>query len=208
MCVGERRMVTEPAPDKAALRKALKDKRAQAYRQLPKAGDALASRLPEALFDPAPTCVAGYVPIHSEISPGETLALFRSAGVQLALPAVTGPDTPLTFRAFDFGQPLVDTPLGIAEPEASAPTRRPDVVLVPVLGWSHDGGRLGYGAGYYDRTLGELRARGSVIAVGLAFEVQRVWDLPLEPHDQPLDWIITESAAYDVTGSSRGDAAA
>lgn len=194
-------MKTSPAlasPDKSALRKALKARRARAYAELAKGGEAAAYRVPPALLDPVPKIVAGYAPIRDEFEPGGVLAVFRQRGARLALPVVPGAQSPLMFRVWDFGQPLNTNALGIREPTAKAVEVTPDLVIVPCLGWSQDGVRLGYGKGHYDRTLAGLRANGAVTAVGLAFEAQRVWDLPAEPHDQPLDWVITESAGYAV----------
>ncbi len=199
----------EPEPvgssslDKPALRTDLKERRRLAFRQLPKAGEALAFRMPAELIELNPAIVAGYVPMRDEIEPGGVMSVFRQLGAQMALPAVLDKAGPLAFRAWDFGEPLVEGVWGTREPDPSTEVLSPDVVLVPLLGWSHGGGRIGYGAGFYDRTLAALRSEaqekdGRVTAVGLGFEVQRVWDMPVEPHDQPLDWIVTESAAYRV----------
>jgi len=68
----------------------------------------------------------------------------------------------------------------------------PEIVIVPLVAWDAQGGRLGYGGGYYDRTLEGLRARGPVLAIGFAFNAQQADALPLEPTDQPLDMIVTE----------------
>ena len=72
----------------------------------------------------------------------------------------------------------------------------PDVLLAPLLGFDQFGGRLGYGGGFYDRTIAKLRAKKPVTAIGLAFEIQRVEEVPLGPYDERLDWIVTEAAAY------------
>ncbi len=72
------------------------------------------------------------------------------------------------------------------------------MLLVPMLAYDLEGGRLGYGGGYYDRTLEALRAAGPVIAVGIAFAAQRMDNLPRETHDQPLDWIVTESEVWEI----------
>ncbi len=189
--------------DKGQLRAELKVRRARAFEQASKAGEAMASRVPAELADTKPAVVAGYAPMRDEIETGGVMAVFRQLGARLCLPAVVEREGPLEFRAWDFGQPLEEGLFGVRTPLASAETVRPDLVLVPLLGWSHEGGRIGYGAGHYDRTLAALRAQGSVRAVGLGFEVQRVWDLPVEPHDEPLDWILTESAAYSTHGQRK-----
>lgn len=185
--------------DKTALRAELKRRRARAAEQLPKAGEAAAARLPEALLEQKPQRVAGYVPMGAEMEPGSILFRFRQLGAKLCLPVTPPKQGPLIFRAWDFGAPLQPGPFNTHHPRDNAPVVTPDLIVVPLLGWSHEGGRLGWGQGHYDRTLAALRADGPVIAAGLGFEVQRVWDLPQEPHDQPLDWILTESAAYAAT---------
>jgi 5-formyltetrahydrofolate cyclo-ligase len=73
---------------------------------------------------------------------------------------------------------------------------RPDILLVPLLGFDAACNRIGQGQGHYDRTLQALRAQGPVVAIGLAFEAQRVEAVPVEPHDQPLDFIVTPDGAY------------
>lgn len=197
----------ERAADKARLRRMLKTRRAREARQLPKAGEALACRMPSALLEPGPAIAAGYAPIGDEIEPGGALAQCRAAGARLALPAVTGPDAPLEFRSWAFGDGLEEGPHGTRQPGPDAAVVRPDLVLVPCLGFDQHGGRLGYGGGYYDRTLAALRAEGSVAAVGLAFEGQRLDLVPAGPHDQALDWIITEAAAYRAAPLHAGAAA-
>ncbi len=184
--------------DKSALRAELKRRRARAAAQLPKAGEALAARVPNALLELKPAIVAGYVPIGDEIEPGAALYRFRQAGARLALPVIHLQTKALSFRAWDFGQTLKPGPFQIPQPTEEAETLTPDLLLIPLLGWSQEGGRLGWGQGHYDRSLTPLRAAGAVTAVGLGFECQRVWDLPQEPHDEPLDWILTESAAYEA----------
>lgn len=184
--------------DKAALRRRLKTARAREARQNPKAGEALAYRLPDALLGGKGAVVAAYAPMREEIEPGGAMARCRAAGARLALPATTDPAAPLEFRAWDFGEPLAEDALGVPAPLDTAQSVRPDLLFVPLVGFDQFGGRLGYGAGCYDRTLADLRGQKPILAVGLAYEVQRVTRLPREPHDQALDWIVTESAAYEV----------
>lgn len=201
-------LIAGPSMDKAALRAELKARRARAAAQLAKAGEALAWRVPAALLERNVTVAAGYAPFGDEIEPGGALFRFRQAGARMALPVVVAEGAPLIFRAWSFGEPLEPGAYGVPAPPESAEQVTPDLVLVPLLGWSQDGARLGSGKGFYDRTLAGLRAAGPrpdgappVTAVGLGFEAQRVWGLPVERHDEPLDWIITESAAYEAVGS-------
>ena len=115
-------------------------------------------------------------------------------GWRLALPAAETPDSPLTFRAWSPGQPLVKDLTGLAAPLPSAETLQPDLVLVPLIAFDRDGGRLGQGGGHYDRTLEALAGRTPRPPfVGFAYSGQRVASIPLEPHDQRLDGILTEA---------------
>lgn len=184
--------------DKAALRAALNTRRRREGEELPKAAEALAFRFPEALAPATGAVAAGYVPVRGEISPGPLMARLSGAGARLALPVTGAAGAPLVFRAWSWGEPLEPGAFGIPVPVAGAELVAPDLLLVPLLGFDHAGRRLGWGKGYYDATLASLRARASVLAIGLAYEVQRVWALPEEAHDQRLDWIITEAAAYEA----------
>ncbi len=183
---------------KAELRERLKAARAREALQVPKAGAALAGRFPDALLPSAGQVLAAYAPFGDEMDPSGVMARARAQGAALALPVVVKKGEPLVFRQWDFGQPLEAGVWGIKAPPASAPAVAPDVLLAPLLGFDHFGGRLGYGGGFYDRTLKALRARKPIVAVGVAYEVQRLPEVPVGPEDEPLDWIVTEAAAYPV----------
>lgn len=188
----------DQAEEKAALRVELRARRSREARNMPKAGMALAERFPEALLPGPGGVLSAYAPFRDEIEPGGVMARAVRNGATVALPVVVGRDQPLVFRVYAFGDPLETGPLGLREPGTKAAEAEPDVLLVPLLGFDHFGWRLGYGGGHYDRTLARLRAKKPVIAVGLAFEVQRLDAAPLEAHDQRLDWIVTEAAAYEA----------
>jgi 5-formyltetrahydrofolate cyclo-ligase len=139
--------------------------------------------------------IGGYWPLGSEIDVLPLLARLRGAGRTVALP-ISGPrGQALTFRDWDPALGMVTGRYGISEPAPDRPERVPSVVLVPLLAFDGAGRRLGYGAGYYDRTLDGLRARAPVTAIGIAFAAQRMDAVPVDEHDQPLDWIITEREA-------------
>lgn len=136
--------------------------------------------------------VGGYWPLGSELDVRPALLHFKQTGHAVALP-VSGPrGTALVFRDWDPALPTTAGRYGIQEPDASRPVLQPAVLLVPLLAFDRSGQRLGYGAGYYDRTLDALRARGPVVAVGVAFAAQEVAAVPCGPHDERLDWIVTE----------------
>ena len=144
---------------------------------------------------PPNSVIGGYWPLGSEIDVLPLLAGLRALGRRVALP-VSGPrGQALTFRDWDPALPMVTGRYGIAEPGPDRPELAPSVLLVPLLAFDRSGRRLGYGAGYYDRTLDGLRALGPVTAIGIAFAAQRMDAVPVDGYDQPLDWIVTEREA-------------
>ena len=138
-----------------------------------------------------PLVVSGFLAIGDEIDPAPLLAGLRGEGWQAALPVMVGKSAPLAFRAWTPGAPLVARMWGIQEPGPEAPRLEPDVLLVPLLAFDRIGHRLGYGGGYYDRTLRDLRARRAIVAVGLAFGIQEVDAVPHLDYDERLDWVLT-----------------
>jgi 5-formyltetrahydrofolate cyclo-ligase len=133
----------------------------------------------------------------SEISPLPLLRRLADAGASLALPAVTGRGQPLVMRAWSFGAPLNPGVWGIREPPADAPELYPDILIVPLLAFDRRGYRLGYGGGYYDRTIARLRAMKPVTAVGIAFAAQQIDELPTTPRDERLDLVLTEGGTIN-----------
>jgi 5-formyltetrahydrofolate cyclo-ligase len=145
--------------------------------------------------------VSGFMPIRSEINPLPLLRRFAEAGAQLALPRIVGRRHPLSMRAWTVGAPLVKGQWGIREPEASAPEVEPDIIVVPLAAFDRRGHRIGYGAGHYDRTIGALRAKKPLLAIGIAFAVQEVEEVPALPHDERLDLVLTERGVIDCRGA-------
>lgn len=112
--------------------------------------------------------------------------------VSLALPVDWSPGTPLVYRRWQPEDRLAAGPLGIAEPLDAAPECVPDVVFTPLAAFDRRGHRVGYGAGNVDCTLAALRARKTIFVIGVAYTVQEELLVPSEPHDEPLDLIVTE----------------
>ncbi|MEX0838375.1 MAG: 5-formyltetrahydrofolate cyclo-ligase [Parvibaculum sp.] len=140
--------------------------------------------------------VAGYVAMGSEADPSEILVRASAKGHECALPRVARKDAPLAFLRWQPGDALFAGAHGTREPAPGAPVCRPNVVLVPLLAFDRLGRRIGYGGGYYDRTLAALRREVTgVLAVGVAFSAQEVEDLPEEKFDARLDWVVTEAGA-------------
>ncbi|WP_421790333.1 5-formyltetrahydrofolate cyclo-ligase [Hyphobacterium sp.] len=181
---------------KQRARKAALARRKAAHAALPDAAAALVEHFPDEIWPGVGKVVAAYCATHSEIDPIRLMETFHCEQARIALPRVDGPDQPLTFHQWQPGDELEIGAHGIAAPKSGAPVLEPELLLVPLVAFDQRGMRLGYGGGYYDRTLAALRAKKSVMAVGIAFEVQGVKKLPTQRHDQPLDWIVTEKRAY------------
>jgi 5-formyltetrahydrofolate cyclo-ligase len=145
---------------------------------------------------PASAVVSAYVAIRGEADPSFLIDALRARGHVLVLPRVSARDRPLDFHLYRPGAALVPGGFGLSEPDASWPRLDPDILLVPLLAFDATGTRIGYGGGYYDRTLASLRARGRpVLAVGYGFAIQEFPTLARDAHDQRLDWIVTETSA-------------
>jgi 5-formyltetrahydrofolate cyclo-ligase len=149
---------------------------------------------------PRGAIVSGFSPINTEFNPVPLLRALSKAGARLALPKVMGRGKPLSLRAWSFGEPLVSGVWGIREPGPDAPEVAPDILLVPFTAYDRAGYRIGYGAGYYDMTLAALRAKKRIVAIGLGFASQEVEKVPVEAHDQKLDFIITEAGLVFAAG--------
>lgn len=137
--------------------------------------------------------VSGFAAIRDEINPADLMLWLHAEGFRLALPTMIGKGKPLTMRTWAPGDAMEAAAWGIAEPMADKPEVEPDVVLLPLLAFDGNGFRLGYGGGFYDRTLAKLRAKKKVIAVGLGYDEQKVDAVPVESYDQRLDWVLTPS---------------
>ena len=148
---------------------------------------ALTARLIAVLAPHAGKVLAGYWPMRDEADPRPAMDAHDGP---VCLPVVMAPATPLVFRRFD-GR-LEPGGFGTSHPPADAPELCPEVLIVPLAGFDRAGNRLGYGGGFYDRTLERLRRDGTAIAIGLAYAVQEIRAIPAEPTDQVLDLIVTD----------------
>ncbi len=142
--------------------------------------------------------IAGYVSIGDEADVMPLLGQLTAEGADLALPAVKDRDDALEFRRWRPEDALEAGPFGTLHPNDAAERLKPDLLLVPLLAFDRQGGRLGYGGGYYDRTLAAMREKGPVIAVGIGYAAQRQDRLPQEAHDQSLDWVVTEQDVWEI----------
>ncbi len=188
--------------EKSALREQAKAKRKHAFEAHgASANAALRQHGLDFLELPVTPVVSGFFAIRDEINPLPLLLKLYLAGSRLALPAMLGKGKPLLMRSWAPGEPLAETTWGIQEPLGDAVVLEPDVVLVPLLAFDTQGYRLGYGGGFYDRTLAGLRAKKTIAAVGLAYDEQKVDAVPHDSYDQPLDWVLTPSGPLKCSRS-------
>lgn len=139
--------------------------------------------------------IACYYPIREELDALVIIKALHAARFKVSLPKIVMKDMPLEFRTWDLKEELVDGPFGTKEPTGDKIV--PEVILAPLVAFDETGARLGYGGGYYDRTIVELRqGNPSLVVVGLAFENQKLARIPVESYDQPMDLVITEKTTY------------
>lgn len=137
--------------------------------------------------------VSAFLSIGDELDTAPLLAALHAAGARLCLPVMQGKAKPLLFRAYRLGEELDTVIWGIREPKPDKPLLEPEIMLVPLLACDAQGWRLGYGGGFYDRTLREARSKRSIQAIGLAFDQQMVDEVPHLDYDEPLDGVLTPS---------------
>ncbi len=150
-----------------------------------------------------------YWPMRDELDVRPLMTRLHGMGCVVALPVVIGRDRPLLFRRWMPGMALQAGLFGVSEPDGSATEVAPRILFVPLLGFDRAGNRIGWGAGFYDRTLAVLRGRddvaavgggGNVTAVGVAFAAQELARVPAGDRDEPLDWIVTETELIKPRG--------
>ncbi|HEX6102321.1 MAG TPA: 5-formyltetrahydrofolate cyclo-ligase [Alphaproteobacteria bacterium] len=141
---------------------------------------------------------SGFWPFGPEIDVRPILYHLHAAGHPIALPVVIKRGLPLLFRAWTPGKALVEGSFGVPRPDKDQPELTPELLIVPLLAFDRAGYRLGYGGGFYDRTLAGLRQNGRVLAVGVAFSAQEVSSIPRDATDERLDWMVTEREAFPI----------
>lgn len=188
--------MTDVASRKRALRADARAARAAAASARPDAPDWVAGHVRALARGLGPPGIAsGYLPVRNELDPRPAMAALEALGWRLALPVVVGPGLPLAFRRWAIGEPTVPAPFGLEIP-ANEEEVTPGLLLVPMLAFDLRGHRLGYGGGFYDRTIAALRQRNPAVrAVGVAFARQEVPLLPDHENDMQLDAILTEEGS-------------
>lgn len=181
------------ASDKRKLRQQMQQRRIQ----MPHAVAASASQSVARHFADHPILAfaasfAGYSAMRGELDVKPVFEIMSKWRKTIALPCIR-PDKNLIFREWSLGEPLVKSPVGSDEPLATNPSIIPEIVLVPLLAFDGDGYRLGYGGGYYDRTMEAMRQfETPPLFIGVGYSVQEVDRVPTNALDQPLDGILTE----------------
>jgi len=193
--------MVEPNEDNTAWRRALRREMVARRAALSDAEHAgLSGRIVERLRVALalPRVVAFCWPIKHEPNVRAVVEHWAARGAQAALPVVVAEDAPLAFRVWTPGAPLVPDRYGIPSPP-TGDFVQPDLILLPLNGFDGAGYRLGYGGGYFDRTLAALSPRP--LAVGVGFEINRLESIRPESHDQRLDWIVTEAGAVRLAAA-------
>lgn len=189
-------MDTASPPDKNMIRIEYLAKRERVRpEQAREVSQALAEIVPAVVAEGA--IVAGYRAFRGELDITPAMEALAARGHSLCLPVIETSDKPLYFRRWRMGEALETGRYGIEIPPAGVPVFRPDVMIVPVVAFDRHGHRLGYGAGYYDRTIRQLRdlAQGAgraLVVVGVAYSQQETGPIAPEPHDERLDVLVTE----------------
>lgn len=172
---------------------ALQARRAAAAGAPAKAAAEAAAVFLEQVAIPA-DATAGYRPIRGELDPTPLMRALHERGLPLAVPVIDAADAPLRFRIWTPDSAMIEGPFGAAIPAEGAWVE-PALLITPLLAFDRSGARLGYGGGYYDRTLAALRARGAGRAIGFAYAAQEVAAIPHAREDQSLDGVVTERGA-------------
>ncbi len=186
--------------DKKALRARLRSLRRRLAEEQPDAAERAVRHLPMSRFGRF-RVVAAYWAQGSEMNPRPLLdAILANDPLKMraALPAATDKAAPLRFRLWHPDEKLVPDAMGVPAPPPTAPEALPNLVIAPLLAFDRKGGRLGQGGGHYDRSLMNLRRQRAVFVLGLAYAGQEVETVPMGPHDQRLDAILTETGYIEV----------
>ncbi len=181
------------AAAKAVMRKAAFARRKPLFEQ---ANGAQSGYLSEVLAGYRGVALSGFMPIRTEIDPTPAMAEAAAHG-PVGVPVIQGAEKPLMFARWTPGTVMEAGAFGAMVPK-DPDYFEPEILIVPLLAFNRQGGRLGYGGGFYDRTLEMLRGKRATLAIGFAFAGQEEEHLPLEPTDQPLDLIVTETGVIEV----------
>jgi 5-formyltetrahydrofolate cyclo-ligase len=201
---------TSPLPSqhehKHRLRAEARERRQKLARDHPPplAGEKAARRILAELQFPAGSVVSAYWAMGDELDCRALIQSLHDSGCVIGLPVVVAKGQPLVFRRWTPESSLIPGGFGTQIPHPDSPEVLPERLIVPLLAFDSIGYRLGYGGGFYDRTLAKLRALGPVHAIGYAYAGQEVDVVPRESYDQPLDWMATEEFLRPLAQGTSG----
>ena len=139
--------------------------------------------------------ISGYSPIHSELDCFIILKALHAARFPFCIPTTTPKGNPLEFRSWNMRTQLEEGPFGTMHSSEIIVT--PEVLLVPLIAFDLKGNRLGYGGGYYDRTIEQLRAKNiELVVIGIGYDNQKLASVPTDSYDQSMDIVVTEKKTY------------
>jgi 5-formyltetrahydrofolate cyclo-ligase len=184
-------MTTNIIFEKRALREAARAKRAELARACPDFAKQIAHST-DALPVSRGQMVSAYIAMGDEADPARLITALQARGCEVSYPLVHR-GQPLTFHVPVEGEQWVRSSFGVLEPRPDWPLAHPTLLLVPLLAFDSSGFRLGYGGGYYDRTLAKFRSERAIMAIGIAFAGQEINRVPRDARDEPLDGVVTEA---------------
>ena len=183
---------------KKAFRIAAKATRLKAFNNTPKAGLLIAQQIIEQVDIPPNSQVSGFWPLAEELDTLPLLHALHTAGHQVLLPVMQGAGKPLVFATWAPGDTLVAASFNTLEPAADKPRVVPEVMICPLLAFDRKGYRMGYGGGFYDRSIAQIQTSQELLTIGVAFAAQEVESIITGPYDMPLHTIVTEQEVIIV----------
>lgn len=191
--------LTNKSEEKAELRALMREHRKSIAAQAPDAAAHMTALFLANTLPDRNQIIGIYHALADELSVNLLAEQLASMNYQLALPAIISKDSALSFRKFHPQDALQPGIWGIMEPHADQPVVEPDILFIPLLAFDRSGNRLGYGGGYYDRTLKQLRSEKLIQAIGIGYAGQETEKVPTEAHDQKLDAILTDQEYLFIT---------
>ena len=183
---------------KKIFRKAAKATRLEAFNRTPNAGSLIAQQIIEQIDIPPNSKVSGYWPLAEELDTLPTLQALHNAGHQVLLPVMQGAGKPLVFATWDPGDTLVAASFNTLAPAADKPRLVPEVMICPLLAFDRKGYRMGYGGGFYDRSIAQIQTSQELLTIGVAFAAQEVESIITGPYDMPFHTIVKEQEVIIV----------
>ena len=176
--------------------------RLQAFHQAPNAGEQIAQQLLN-LALPAAANISAFWPLAEELDTLPLLHSMHQQGHQMLLPVMLGAGKPLAFATWAPGDLLKEAAFKTLEPRDDKERMEPNIMLCPLLAFDRRGYRMGYGGGFYDRSIAQLQEQGDLLTIGIAFAAQEVAEIPTGEYDMPLDMIVTEQEMIRIAPDTK-----